>query len=94
MTILVHQGVTSLDLGLIRRIVEFESPAHVLTRVVVASRPFLVGLASMVSVDTYLGTLSPTRPVEVGRSFLGQTDNIQNPPSLDPRIEHGNREDS
>jgi phage tail-like protein len=86
-TVLVHQEVEPQDLGLITRIVALEAPAHVAVRVVTASEPFLVGLASLVGVDTYLGPPRPTLPVRVGRSRLGRRDVLVHEPSLDPRIE-------
>jgi hypothetical protein len=72
---------------LIKRVVSLESPAHVAVRVVTASEPFLVGAASLVGVDTYLGPTQPVRPVRVGRSKLGRRDVLMHSPSLDPRME-------
>ena len=86
-TVLVHQEVEPQDLGLIRRVVELETPAHVLPRVVTASYPFMVGAASLVGVDTYLSRRPPPQPVEVGRSHIGLRDFLQRLPSLDPRLE-------
>lgn len=86
-TVLVHQEVEPQDLGLIRRVVQLESPAHVAVRVVTASEPFLVGAASLVGVDTYLGPGEPVRPVRVGRSRLGRRDVLVHSPSLDPRLD-------
>jgi len=86
-TVMVHQGVDPQDLGLIKRVVSLESPAHVAVRVVTASEPFLVGAASLVGVDTYLGPTQPVRPVRVGRSKLGRRDVLMHSPSLDPRME-------
>jgi phage tail-like protein len=86
-TVLVHQEVEPQDLGLIRRVVKLEAPAHVAVRVVTASEPFLVGAASLVGIDTYLGPTPPTRPVRVGRSKLGRCDVLMHSPSLDPRMD-------
>ncbi len=86
-TVLVHQEVEPQDMGLIRRVVSLESPAHVAVRVVAASEPFLVGAAALVGVDTYLGPTPPVRPVRVGRSRLGRRDVLVHSPSLDPRVD-------
>jgi phage tail-like protein len=85
-TILVHQEVEPQDLGLIRRVAEVESPAHVQTRVLTASYPFIVGLASLVEVDTYLARKPRPMPVEVGRTHVGLRDFLQGSASLDPRL--------
>ncbi len=84
-TVLVHNEVEPQDLGLIRRIAELESPAHVQVRVLAASWPLLVGIASLVGVDTYLGPPRPPRPARVGRSALGMGDRVPQSASLDPR---------
>jgi phage tail-like protein len=88
-TILVHQQVQPQDLGLIARVVERETPAHVEARVLAATHPFVVGMASLVGVDTYLGPRPPQQPVRVDQSRIGARDFIQTPVSLDPRLEGG-----
>jgi len=85
-TVLVHREVDEVDLGLIRRIVALESPAHVQVRVATASWPFMVGVASLVGVDTYLARAVPPRPVRVQRSVLGGGDFVLGPTTLDPRL--------
>ena len=85
-TVLVHREVDEVDTGLIRRIVDLESPAHVQVRVATASWPFMVGVASLVGVDTYLARTVPPRPVRVQRSVLGGGDFVLGPTTLDPRL--------
>lgn len=85
-TVLVHQEVEPQDFALIRRIAQLESPAHVLVRVVGATWPLLVGIASLVGVDTYLGPPRQPRPVRVGASSIGLGDRLVGPGVLDPRL--------
>jgi phage tail-like protein len=86
-TILVHEDVEFQDLGLIQSISEREVPAHVQLRVLTATWPFLVGMASLVGVDTYLGEEVPPRHARIGKSHLGRRDFVQGPAALDPRLE-------
>ncbi|MDA8128542.1 MAG: phage tail protein [Betaproteobacteria bacterium] len=85
-TILVHREVEAQDFALIRRIAQMEAPAHVEVRVVAASWPLLVGIASLIGVDTYLGPPRLPRPVQVERSFLGISDYLIGVAALDPRL--------
>jgi hypothetical protein len=85
-TVLVHQAVEPQDLGLIRRIAQREAPAHVELRVAQASWPLLVGIASLVGVDTYLGPPRLPRPVQVQASGLGLGDYLISAAVLDPRL--------
>jgi phage tail-like protein len=84
-TVLVHRGADEQDLGLLRRVVELESPAHALVRVVAATWPLLVGVASLVGVDTYLGPKPPRRPARVDVSAASQ-DYVVGPATVDPRL--------
>jgi phage tail-like protein len=86
-TLFIHNDVEPQDLGLIRRIVEQEAPAHVITTLAFASYPLMVGLASLVGVDTYLRPKRPPNAVQSDRSRIGMNDLIQRPASLDPRVE-------
>ncbi len=85
-TVLVHQEVDSQDLGLIRQIVDRETPAHVAVQVLTASHRFLVGMSSLVGVDSYLAKKPGTYPVRVNVSTIGLRDRIEHVPSLDPRL--------
>jgi phage tail-like protein len=88
-TVLVHDAVDPQDLGLIRRVVDQETPAHVLARVVPARYPFLLGVAALAGVDTYLVPPPPAEPVRLDLSTVGAGDLILQPPSLDPRLGGG-----
>jgi len=85
LTVLVHQQVAPQDLKLIRRIVNLETPAHVLARVVTVSNAFLAGAASLVGVDTYLVPKPPRQPARVDVSYLGQH-YVEGLAALDPRL--------
>jgi len=85
-TVLVHQALPAQDLALIRRIARLEAPAHVLLRVLPASWPLLVGVSSLVGVDTFLAPPRQPRQAEVQRSVLGGGDVLQVQPLLDPRL--------
>lgn len=85
-TVLVHRDVEEQDLGLIRRIVALEAPAHVDVRVRNATWPLMVGVASLVGVDTYLGPPVAPRPARINRSILGGGDFVMAPATLDPRL--------
>jgi hypothetical protein len=82
----VHNEVQAQDLALIRRIARLESPAHVIVRVAPATWPLLVGVSSLVGVDTYLAPPRAPRPVQVQRSVLGGGDVLIVQPLLDPRL--------
>jgi phage tail-like protein len=85
-TVLVHEQVEPQDFTLIRRIAQLEAPAHVQVRVASASWPLLVGIASLVGVDTFLGPPRLPQPVQVQRSVLGLSDYVIGAAVLDPRL--------
>ena len=88
-TVLVHNEVLPQDFGLINRVVQLEKPAHVIARVQRATYPFLVGIASLLGLDTYLRNKPEPKPVRVDVSRIGGHDLIRQVPSLDPRFEGG-----
>jgi phage tail-like protein len=85
-TVLVHQDFDARELGLVQRVADQETPAHVSVSVKMASYPLMVGVASLVGIDTYLGPPPKPQPMRVGRSALGSKNLLERPPSLDPRL--------
>lgn len=88
LTVLVHGGLSEDDFGLVRRVVERESPAHVETRVLRSRRPLIVGLTALLAVDSYLRPRPPRPGLELGGARLGQAF-VQDAAGLDPRLEGG-----
>ncbi|NTX67264.1 phage tail protein [Myxococcus sp. CA051A] len=85
-TVLVHQDLDARELGLVQRVAELEAPAHVAVSVKRASHPLMVGVASLVGIDTYLGPPPGPQPLLVGEGALGSKNLLERPPSLDPRL--------
>jgi phage tail-like protein len=87
LTVLVHKDIDPERLGLISRLVAFEVPAHIQFRVVPASKPLLIGLYSLLGVDTYMRKEPERRTARLGYSYLGRYDFIRKLPVLDDRLE-------
>jgi len=89
MTVFIHNQVEDVNLKLVRRIVEAEKPAHVQAFVRVATQPFMIGLASLLGVNTYLAPEPPRNPITVDVSDIGRYDVVTEMPTLDPRMDNG-----
>jgi phage tail-like protein len=87
MTIFIHNQVETVDVNLVQRIVQHEKPAHVAAAVRIATQPFMVGLAGLLGVDSYLAPAPPRNPVVLGTSQIGRYNMVIQAPSLDPRLE-------
>lgn len=92
MTVFVHDEVEAVDGKLIERVVNREKPAHVMATVRRASQSFLIGIASLLGVNTYLAPAPPKGVVRVEQSRIGRSDLITHVPSLDPRYENGSED--
>jgi phage tail-like protein len=88
-TVFIHNQVEKVNFKLVQRIVEAEKPAHVKASVLAATEPFMIGLASLVGVNTYLGPEPPRNTATLDVSDVGMYDVITHMPSLDPRLENG-----
>jgi len=88
-TVFVHNQVENVNLNLVKAIVEEEKPAHVQASVLIATQPLMIGLASLLGVNTYLGPDPPRNTATVGVSDVGRYDVVTHMPALDPRMENG-----
>jgi phage tail-like protein len=84
-TVLIHEETGDDEQGLVRRLAETYSPAHVKVKVAPARYPFLAAVASLVGADTYLRAPEPTQPVRINLSRLGYRDTLQGLGTLDAR---------
>ena len=89
LVILVHEDLDRDLVGLIERVAALEVPTHLETDVQLASHPFMVGLASLVGVDSYLRPQQSRPNILVDESKLGTQGFLQRPATLDPRLEGG-----
>jgi phage tail-like protein len=87
LTVFIHDRVETVDQQVVRRVVEREKPAHVAASYLRASQPFLIGLASLLGVNTYLTPTPPRELAHVDQSSIGGHAFIGHLPSLDPRLE-------
>lgn len=88
-TIFVHDQVEAVNFKLVQTIVEQEKPAHVMAAVVRAVQPLMIGLASLLGINTYLAPQPPRGTATIDVSQIGRYDVITHIPSLDPRLESG-----
>lgn len=88
-TVLVHEG---LDEALQRRIASLAeacAPAHVQLKLLAAREPFLVGVAALAGVDSYLRAPQPPGTARIERSAIGRGDRIRAGGAFDWRLEDG-----
>lgn len=86
MTVFVHDQVETVAMQLVKRVVEREKPAHVAVNYLRASLAFMIGLASLVGVNTYLTPPPPRQLARVNQSAIGRYAFIGHDASLDPRM--------
>ena len=86
-TVLVHHKQPEVIFKLVRKLVSLEAPAHITTRILGASHPLIIGLYSLVGVDTYLKRKPGMRPAKVDEFYFGRRGQITQRASLDNRME-------
>jgi len=85
--VLVRRGTRTADVPRLASVAAAAAPAHVETTVLEASRPLIVGAASLVGVDTFMLDGPPVQRVRVNRSRLGTGDLVMGEGRLDARAE-------
>lgn len=88
-TVLVHEGLDEDLQALIASVAAELAPAHVLLAVRAVREPFLVGIASLVGIDSYLRAAEPPRTARIARSDIGRGDRLQGGGAFDWRLEDG-----
>jgi hypothetical protein len=88
-TILVHEDLHDELRRLIDAIAVEEAPAHVEVKVLAARERFLVGIAALVGVDSYLREPLPARIARIDVSRIGRGDVIEGGAAFDWRLEAG-----
>ena len=83
--VLVHESVQPADWRRLQRIADAVSPAHVATSVVAATERLIVGVASLVGLDTFLAPHLSPAPVTIGNSRIGIRDVLGGDARLDRR---------
>jgi phage tail-like protein len=87
LTVFIHDRVETVDRQTVQRVVEREKPAHVAVSFLRASQPFLIGMASLLGVNTYLAPAPPRELARVDVSGIGGHAFIGHVACLDPRLE-------
>lgn len=83
-TVLVHAAPGTRDLGLITAMARDMTPAHVALRVVQASHPLILGLTSLLGIETHLRPRPRPGPTVIDQSRLGDQDLLTGPPGFPP----------
>lgn len=89
-TLLVHADLPTVERDLVEAIARELTPAHVALRIERASRGLILGLSSLLGVETYLRPRPAPGPVVIDHSLVGGQDLVLGAPGLDPRLTLGN----
>lgn len=87
-SILLH-GPARRDRGLVEEVLAAELPAHLEVSIIETDHPFVLGLAPLLAVDSYLEPSPPPRRVTLDDTYLGREGLLANPLALSPRDANG-----
>jgi|GEM_PF-773428 len=82
--VLLH-GQARRDRALVEEVLQHELPAHLNWRIVETDHPFVLGLAPLLAVDSFLETAPPPRRVTLNDTYLGREGLLVNPVALSPQ---------
>ena len=71
--------------GIVEETLNDQMPAHLQWRIIETERPFVLGIAPLLAVDTFLETGPAPRPVELNDTWIGQEGVLKNPAAFSPR---------
>jgi Phage tail protein (Tail_P2_I) len=86
-TVLLHGDARRFK-DVVETMLQQEMPAHLQWRLVETNYPFVLGLAPLLGVDTYLEHQPSARPVILDDTWLGYEGLLKNPPAFSPRDVH------
>lgn len=86
-TVLLHGDARRLK-DAVQTVLEQQMPAHLVWRLVETDQPFVLGLAPLLGVDTFLEHEPPPRQVILDDTYLGREGLLINPPAFSPRDVH------
>lgn len=84
-TVLVHDETDPDRRGLIARIVQRETPAHVIAEIHDAPASLILGLSALLGVETRTGPAPEISPLTLGDTLIGQG-RLRGTPALDQRL--------
>jgi hypothetical protein len=85
--ILVREGPRTADMGRLQAVAEIAAPAHVETTLHIARQPLIVGVASLIGIDSFLLPELQFRRVRIDISQVGTGDRIAGEGRLDARAD-------
>jgi len=83
-SVLLH-GPARARRGAVEAVLATELPAHLCARIIETDRPFVLGLAPLLEIDSFLTKTPPPRRATLDDTWLGHEGVLTNPVALSPR---------